>query len=55
MSVADAKISDLAKADKYIHKLKSKRVLLQFPNLGNIEHWSILCFSDATFANLRNA
>ena len=55
MSVADAKISDLAKADKYIHKLKSKRVLLQFPNLGNIEQCSILCFSDATFANLRNA
>ena len=55
VSVADAKISDLAEADKYIHKLKSKKVLLQFPNLGNIEQCSILCFSDATFANLRNA
>ena len=54
-SVADAKISDLAKANKYIRKLKSKKALLQFPNLGNIEQCSILCFSDATFANLRNA
>ena len=29
--------------------------MLQFPNLGNIEQCSILCFSDAVFANLRNA
>ena len=54
-SVADAKISDLAKVNKYIRKLKLQKVLLQFPNLGNIQQCSILCFSDAKFANLRNA
>ena len=54
-SVADAKISDLTKANKYIRKLKSQEVSLQFPNLGKIEQCSILCFSDATFTNLRNA
>ena len=54
VSVADAKISDLAKANNYIRKLKSEKVSLQFPNLGNIEQCSILCFSDAAFANLRN-
>ena len=52
MSVADAKISDLAKTNKHICKLKSEKVLLQFPNMGNI--CSILCFNDAAFANLRN-
>ena len=54
-SVADAKISNLAKVNKYVRKLKLQKVLLQFPNLGNIQQCSILCFSDATFANLRNA
>ena len=33
MSIADAKISDPAKANNYFHKLKSEKVLLQFPNL----------------------
>ena len=33
VSVADAKTSDLAKANKYIRKLKSENVSLQFLNL----------------------
>ena len=45
MSEADAKIGDLGKGNKYIRKLKSEKVSLQFPNLGNIEQCSILCFS----------
>ena len=34
--------------------MKSEEVVLQYPNLGNIELCSIICFSDAAFANLKN-
>ena len=27
---------------------------MQYPNLGNVELCSIICFSDAAFANLKN-
>ena len=34
-------------------KLKSSEITLRFPNLGTIEKWKLLCFSDASFANLK--
>ena len=54
-SIKDATISDLIHANKNIRRLKAGQVSLQFPNLGNIEECMIACYSDATFANLRNA
>ena len=41
-------------ANKNIQKLKSEKVVLQYCNLGNVELCSIICFSDAAFANLKN-
>ena len=55
VSIKDATINDLLLANKNIRKMKSERVSLKFPNLGNIEECSILCFSDAAFANLKNS
>ena len=33
--------------------MKSEKVVLQYPKLGNVELCSITCFSDAAFANLK--
>ena len=41
-------------ANKNIRKLKSEKVVLQYPNLGNIKLCSIICFSDAAFTDLKN-
>ena len=51
VSVIDAKINDQVIANKYIHKLKSKKVLLKFPG----KYRATQCFSDAVCANLKNA
>ena len=53
-SIKDATISDLIHANKNIRKLKAEQIPLEFPNFGNIEEFMILCYSDASFANLRN-
>ena len=53
-SIKDSTVNDLIVANKNIRKLKSEKVVLQYPNLGNIELCSIICFSDAAFANLKN-
>ena len=42
-------------ANKNIRKLKSEKLTLKFPNLRNIEQCKILCFSDASFANLKGS
>ena len=42
-------------ANKNIRKLKSQQILLQFPNPMCLEECSIICFADATFANLKNS
>ena len=54
VSIKDSTVNDLIVANKNIRKLKSEKVVLQYPNLGNIELCSIICFSDAAFANLKN-
>ena len=48
-------ISDLIHANKNIRKLKAEQIAIQFPNLGSIEECMVVCFTDASFANLRNA
>ena len=54
-SIKDATISDLIHASKNIRRLKAEQITLQFPNLGSIEECMVVCYSDASFANLRNA
>ena len=54
-SIKDATISDLIHANKNIRRLKAEQIALQFPNLGSIEESMVVCYSDASFANLRNA
>ena len=54
-SIKDTTISDLIYANKNIRRLKAEQIALQFPNLRSIEECMVLCYSDASFANLRNA
>ena len=42
-------------ANENIRKLKSEKVVLEYPNLGNKVHCSINAFSDISFANLKHA
>lgn len=35
-------------------KLNSFEVTLRFPNLDTIEKWKLLCFSNASFSNLKS-
>ena len=44
VSIKDSTINDLIVANKNIRKLKSERVVLQYPNLPNIELCSNICF-----------
>ena len=53
-SVKDAKIIYLKNANKAIRKLKNLEITLKFHNLAHFEKSSIVCFSDAAFANLKN-
>ena len=53
VSIKDATINDLIQANKYIRKAKSKNVSLKIVDLENLEQCSIICFSDASFANLK--
>ena len=52
-SIKDAQIGDLVNANKNIRKLKSHQIWLQFPNLMRIEKYSIICFADAAFTDLK--
>ena len=54
-SIKDATINDLIHASKNIRRLMAEQISSQFPNLGSIEECMIVCYSDASFANLRNA
>ena len=54
VSMKDSTVNDLIVANKNIRNLKSENVILQYPNLGNVELCSIIFFSDAAFTNLKN-
>ena len=54
-SIKDATISNLIHSNKNIRRLQAEQIALQFPNLGSIEECMVVCYSDASFANLRNA
>ena len=58
MSVSVSKnscISDLISANKYIRKLKADDVEIKIPNLSDMKNVRLICFSDASFANLPNS
>ena len=54
-SSKDATYEDLKKANKAIRKAKQDDVCLHFPDLGDISKVQIISFSDASFANLKDA
>ena len=49
-----ATIGDVVKVNKCVRRLKNEEVILKFPSLGNIENVKMVCFSDASFANLKD-
>ena len=55
VSIKDATINDLKQANKYIRKAKSESSGITIVNLENIALCSIICFSDASFANLKGS
>ena len=52
-SIKDATVRDIITANKFIKILKSKDVVLSFPKIDNISKVALICFSDASFANLK--
>ena len=52
-SVKDATVRDLKAGNKFIKILKSIDVVLSFPKVDNLCRSSLICFSDASFANLK--
>ena len=52
-SIKEAIINDLIQANKYRRKPKSESALIKIVDLENLEQWSIICFSDASFADLK--
>ena len=54
-SIKDANIGDLVQTNKKIRKLKLEQISIHFPNLGSIQECMLVCYSDASFTNLRNA
>ena len=55
VSIKDATINDLIQANKYIRKAKSESSGIRIVDLENIATCSIICFSDASFANLKGS
>ena len=53
VSIKNATINDLIEATKYIRKAKPESALIETVDLENLEQCSIICFSDASFANLK--
>ena len=49
----NATINDLIEATKYMRKAKPESALIETVDLENLEQCSIICFSDASFANLK--
>ena len=53
-STKNSTINDLVYANKTVKKIKSIDVPLVFSHLGDVSKAKILCFSDASFNNLRD-
>ena len=53
-SIKRATVKDLITANKFIKILKSREVILSFPKLDNLKSSMLICFTDASFANLKS-
>ena len=51
--IKDATVRDIITAKKFVKMLQSKDVVLSFPKIEDIESSELICFSDASFANLK--
>ena len=52
-SIKDATVRNVITANKFIKILKFKDVILSFPKIDDISKAALICFSDASFANLK--
>ena len=52
-SIKDATLRDIITANKFIKMLQSTDVALSFPKIQDIENSELICFNDASFANLK--
>lgn len=48
----NAVVEDILKVNKLILKLKQTKGVVKYPDLGCPEHWSLLVYSDSSYANL---
>ena len=51
--IKDVRVRDLITANKLFQILKSTEVVLSFPKNESIESAALICFSDASFGNLK--
>ena len=54
-SIKDATVSDLFTTNKFIKLLKCNEMVLSFLEINDLNYASLVCFSDASFANLKCA
>lgn len=54
-SIKNATVSNMLYANKVIRKLKNDFVKLRYSSLGDLSCAKLICFSDASFANLQDA
>ena len=52
-SIKDPTVRDIITANKFIKMLQSTDVVLSFPKIQDIENSELICFNDASFANLK--
>ena len=52
-SIKDATVKDLVLANKFIKLLKCNAFIFSFPQINDLQNESLVCFSNASFANLK--
>ena len=52
-SIKDATVRDLVMANKFIKLLKCNAFIFSFPQINDLQNESLVCFSNASFANLK--
>ena len=52
-SIKDATVRDIITANKFLKMLQSTDVVLSFSKIEDIENSELICFSDASFPNLK--
>ena len=50
-SVKDATVRDLVMANKFIKLSECNELILPFSQINDLQNASLVCFSDASFAN----